>query len=165
MGEFFKPRRRKIGVILLMMACAFVAIWIRGHLVEDLLDRRTGRVTEDYFMSSKFGVSWCRYHIEGMGGSTDQWKWQSEELEDGDDLDYAIRLWRQAGSRHWQFLGFHAAAGRDLEYPPAPKFVIWTVPYGFLIIPFTLLSSYLLLTKPRKSTQMKTVDHISNEGT
>ena len=33
MGEFFKPMRRKMGVLSLLMACVFMAAWIRGRSV------------------------------------------------------------------------------------------------------------------------------------
>ena len=35
MGEFFKGWRRKVGVLTLVMACMFMAVWIRSSLVID----------------------------------------------------------------------------------------------------------------------------------
>ena len=35
MGDFFKPWRRKIGVLTLVMACFVAAGWVRSFVVED----------------------------------------------------------------------------------------------------------------------------------
>jgi len=35
MGSYFKPMRRKIGVVTLLMACVFAGLWIRGELIYD----------------------------------------------------------------------------------------------------------------------------------
>ena len=31
MGDYFKPLRRKVGVVTLVMACLFMAIWLEGQ--------------------------------------------------------------------------------------------------------------------------------------
>ena len=41
MGKTFKPWRRKIGVLTLLLACVFAMGWIRGIRARDLID--TGR--------------------------------------------------------------------------------------------------------------------------
>src|SRR5689334_11887992 len=43
MGEYFKPFRRKIGVITLVMACVFSAGWIRSRNTSDFLRLNVGR--------------------------------------------------------------------------------------------------------------------------
>ena len=41
---------------------------------------------------------------------------------------------------------------------------IWTIPYWSITIPLTALSAFLLLSKPRQSTQKKTLEPISVGG-
>src|SRR5436190_957332 len=35
MREFFKPWRRKMGVLTLMLACVFTGLWLRSTVVHD----------------------------------------------------------------------------------------------------------------------------------
>jgi hypothetical protein len=38
MGEFFKPWRRKIGMLALVLACAFMVAWIRSTITYDSIE-------------------------------------------------------------------------------------------------------------------------------
>ena len=44
MGEYFKPWRRKIGVVTLVMACVFAGAWVRSILVHDVIRIGPGNV-------------------------------------------------------------------------------------------------------------------------
>ena len=35
MGEYFKPYRRKFGILTLMIACKFMAGWVRSLFIHD----------------------------------------------------------------------------------------------------------------------------------
>ena len=35
MREFFKEWRRKVGLLTLLMACVFMAGWVRSHVIQD----------------------------------------------------------------------------------------------------------------------------------
>jgi hypothetical protein len=59
----------------------------------------------------------------------------------------AAKAWRE----HFERLGHH------------PR--VWTANYATIIIPLTLLSAHLLLSKPKKSNQIKNVEPIAAEGT
>lgn len=42
---------------------------------------------------------------------------------------------------------------------------LWVIPYWSIVIPLTLFSVYLLLSKPRQSTPKKLIEPVTNEGT
>jgi hypothetical protein len=101
MLEFFKPWRRKLGCITLVMACAFMAGWVRGQLVVTQLF--SVRATSDDFAF-----------------------YQSALTRNG--LIFCKRI----GSNHVV----------DYEW-------YHTIPYWSVVLPLTILSAYLLLSKPR----------------
>ena len=63
MGDFFKPWRRKIGVVTLLMACVFAAGWVKSFS------------TVDSFDSSLFPKETLRSHSlpSGEHPTTDRW--------------------------------------------------------------------------------------------
>lgn len=36
MGTYFKPLRRKVGVVTLLMACVFTGLWMRSYILLDV---------------------------------------------------------------------------------------------------------------------------------
>ena len=38
MGEFFKPWRRKLGIVTLVLACVFMGGWVRSYSAHDALN-------------------------------------------------------------------------------------------------------------------------------
>ena len=64
----------------------------------------------------------------------------------------------------WEWAGFRYGEYGSSDMPPAPPCVeeirIWIVPYGIITVPLTLVSAFLLLSKPRKSTQKKIAELI-----
>lgn len=141
MREFFRPFRRKLGAATLMLACLCLAGWIRSDFICD------GIVYPDrLFIASGHGViAWI---IEKEAGSTDLPDWKYPVWERGDlnlfDADLRTVQW------HWRFIGF--AQG---ELPDNSGLSLWTVQWWLLALPPTILSAYLLLTKPRP----KQADH------
>jgi hypothetical protein len=65
MREFFKPRRRKIGVMTLVLACAFAAGWVRSFSISEWV------IFEDVHLiiTSQFGrIQWNKYGWEVSDG-------------------------------------------------------------------------------------------------
>lgn len=104
MRNFFKPWRRKIGVVTLLIACVFAAGWIRSYQNFDDL-----KVLSHTFFSSDgvFGELTFTIDHQVQGGRV---------------------VATVSASPAWQFL------------------------YSLITIPLTLLSAWLLLTKPPKKT-------------
>jgi hypothetical protein len=103
MREFFKGWRRKTGVVTLMLACVFMACWVRSQTTYDVLS------VCDCSVLSYSGDFCFDYYARPNSHPT---KWES------------------------------GAISRDMEFVG--------VPYSFVVLPLTLLSAYLLLSKPRK---------------
>ena len=72
---------------------------------------------------------------------------------------------------HWQLLGFDFGAASFEAFTKAQtgtfrqRDEIWQIPYWSIVLPLTLISLWLLLSKPRSSTPMKITAPISIEGT
>lgn len=79
----------------------------------------------------------------------------------GDNIDYAIDMNVDGLS-----LGKHQPLGIDLgNLVYSIDFESVLVPYWFVIAPLTLISFWLLLSKPRKSLQKKTTEPAPAEAT
>jgi len=103
---YFKPWRRKIGMITLVLACLSAAGWARSISVEDVFS---------------FGGRQLRSH----SGLIEEFVDTSIDLTD--------------------FFGQIRTTRVRVTY--------WRVPYWSIVVPLTLLSAYLLLSKPRVAKQ------------
>ena len=131
MGSYFKPWRRKIGVVTLLMACVFAGRWFRSFRMDDKFTWLNNS-TAFRIHSTNYGVfltSSERFNneIDGLPG------WSSFPLP-------RLRL------------GIHSYAPGETH--------LFCVKYSTLIIPLALLSAWLLLGKTRKSTQRKPTELI-----
>ncbi|MDB5345651.1 MAG: hypothetical protein JWP89_4028 [Schlesneria sp.] len=144
MHTFFHGRRRKAGIVTLVMACLVVGMWMRSLLVRDQIsfwDRATLRQIASDDGTLRFGrVTWTDHDFEDVspwpqfrisdrssGHSNDEY-WEDFEM-----------AWR-AGAGGFDFgRGFYADQQRER----------WVVPYWSLVTPLTLVSVYLILWKPR----------------
>lgn len=128
MGEYFKPLRRKLGILTLLIACAMATVWVRSTQSGDMfLNVRSPIV--DLIISANGELNWLEW---------DQGKVNiSNEAEFGmspTDLLESYGTTRQV----LQEKGF------------APREV--SIPYWSVVIPLTLLSAWLLLSKRREPT-------------
>src|SRR5262249_50446664 len=79
MSSYFKPLRRKIGVLTLVMACVLMVGWIRGRYVEEI------------FIPCGKGSSMHDFIFSGSGVT---WYWQA--IDDGE-------ITSEQGWHHYQF--------------------------------------------------------------
>ena len=100
MSDYFKPLRRKVGLVTLAMACLLTAGWVRSYCGGD----RIIAIVMEGFESKNGYIQHIRIDLEGRG-----WK-------------------------------------KPLVYRPDGTFC---VPYWSICVPLTLLSAFLLLSKPR----------------
>ncbi len=149
MPPYFKPLRRKIGVVTLVTACVFSAGWVRSYRVQDtfVLEFGTGNSVELLsacksliFVSAidqspskppKLNFRWITY-----GFASDQWYMQI----DADNENMV------ASSKSAEFTSHQVILpiGVTTHY-----FRAFQVPYWSIVIPMTLLSAWLLLSRPR----------------
>ena len=167
MGEFFRGWRRKVGVATLLMACLFAAGWVRSQRIVDcILTGHSGRV--HYFSSDAFGIwwgsNWNRQILQSVTTRLlPEFSYRSfEEPDPPSSPDFEF------GTDHYTvrtFCGLYFAVAKTEK----DEFIIeeestWIIPYWFIVIPLTLLSAFLLLSKPCKSTSKKIIELNVNEG-
>ena len=172
MGDFFKPWRRKAGCVTLVVACVFMAAWVRSHKIEDLIafSASKRRHTLDSSSSKVIWMAWGFGDLE----SNRELK-ESGELEsvkeslvpkalftktirvndttstiDGQDRNLALWEIHEADAQRTASM-YHSESFND-------TFVRWSIYYWQIVVPLTLLSAYLLLSKPWK--QMPGPTHV-----
>ena len=165
MGEFFRGWRRKIGCVTLVMALVFMMTWVRGYYVEDRIEfgewRESGNrryAVERIVYLSHHGISYVANELFDGSWFASTPGWRATPIKSN-----GPRGTMMGGGTVWRW----ALCGFDLCYSrvgPDVHRVRWTVPYQSIVIPLTLLSSYLLLTKPQKSTSKKITEPVPTEG-
>ena len=142
MGEFFKGWRRKIGVLTLVMACVFMGGWVRSSVMIDCLTVSKGWwFGTEYFMSSNGLCAW--YTSIATDFPAIQWRSAYH-----DDPEYQTT---QIPRTKWSWIDYGMSLGDVIdENDYASRLKIWVAPYWSIVVPLTLISAYLLLSKPRK---------------
>jgi hypothetical protein len=135
MREFFHGWRWKVGVAMLVLACVFAAGWVRSLSTIDEIAMPIGRMTELIFVSlnGRVWIDWGgRYpHLPQKP------LWDSVRLSD------TAKAATMAGGAD------------ELEHALRASLV----PYWSIVIPLTLLSAYLLLSKPRVANRQNQRSH------
>lgn len=172
MGNDFKPIRRKIGVVTLVMALVFMGGWVRSLIIGDIWHWRRSNTNVQSFISNGGRLSWegsqqptqidTEYlqSIPGGSGTVTMELVQLDTFHSSQRADPTVYL--NTGlpipAEHWAYCGFEFR-GYELDLGGIST-SIWTIPYWSVVIPPTLISLWLLLTKPRKSTPKKTTEPI-----
>jgi hypothetical protein len=143
MNEFFNSWRRKAGVLLLLLACLFMAGWIRGLKTVDFIEYPIGDQAWHAWAISEGSIRcwtitteiapcervprsfrWRAYDVLTamfVNGDEPIWRWRENRLQ-----PYAGPIWS------WQI--------------PCNLFI----PYWSIVIPITALSAWLIF-QPRLS--------------
>ena len=140
---YFKPWRRKIGVLTLVMALALMGLWLRS--LSKLDSVALNGSPWQYVVSSGFGQLhiWQTSHQVGLEPMRIAF---GEKLKNVEGYNYQLGFIR---------LCFMSSGNSDEVVR------LCFIPFWVIVIPLTLLSAYLLLSKPSKSTQMKIPDTTS----
>jgi len=161
MGEFFKPWRRKIGVATLVMACVFMAVWVKSHLASELRIFRHGNKIERAVFLCPQGIWWIDSEITNETTIDDnayRLRSASRITESGEiDPFNVVSLYGNI-ERHEDFFGFKffKMEFRTRSSPPPDAVFQRTMmfaPHWLIVWPPTLLSAWLLLSKPRTSNR------------
>ena len=149
MGEFFHGWRRKIGVVTLVLACMFTAGWVRSVLISDVV-----RIHNHIFGSKRAVLSWVRCIDAFTNKSYDY------STSTGEEAD----TWASIDARwSWNWCGVHIGDGKNTRSKAYNSIAFALIPYWMLVVPLTLTSLWLLLTKPRKSSSKKTIEPIPEQ--
>lgn len=137
---YLKPLRRNLGVATLVTGCVFAAGWVRTTTVSDQIVVLYGASSVLYLNSDNRTIGWeWRRLVINSDWFPIRTEWISATAENPSNsvdpfdghTDWLIDIW-----------GFYIGAGLDRQ-------IIVEVPYWSIVIPLTLLSAWLLLSKPR----------------
>ena len=129
MSEFFKPWRRKLGVVTLAVACVFAGGWVRSLGVSDRRSHRIGNTT--YFIISSHGfASWCAVTSGSPSDIPLRWQTKSERKTKW----LPSELWGTAKA-DWrcQALGFDFARGGYDASPHSETILVGVIPYWSMV--------------------------------
>ena len=174
MSEFFKfiigffyGLRRRIGFVTLVLALVFTGGWIRSLSMADVIcfparkytTQSMVSVSTDILVSAGNSLVWARDHEETTGTDANQTidlgssfpTWQTQtSLPDSEDSHLK---WR------WRTCGFGICDSEKRE--EGSRSTCLFIPYWSIAIPLTLVSIFLILIKPRKSTSNKIAEPIA----
>jgi hypothetical protein len=135
MHAFFHGWRRKVGAITLVMALAMMGVWIRSLTIRDVIQLPVlGRLSYVISAGSKIHLHRTQVHADGK-----RVEWTCNEFDPGPE---GLTAFRDSVSGYavpvWDWTGFVLSSE------------VWRIPYYSIVISLALLSSYLILWKPRK---------------
>jgi hypothetical protein len=159
MGKFFRGWRRKLGVVTLAMACVFMGGLVRSLSIGDRVTFFTGALTGESIRSENCYLAFASWKASRSSGPRPSFvEWDRYRLAKGnprpdDDpgIEYRFRC---------LVFGFGKSSG-GMSLTQANRFCFLS--YWAAILPLTLLSAYLLLTKPRSSTKDKSSESLSSD--
>ena len=140
MREFFRGWRRKIGVVTLVLACVFMAGWVRSYVTEDMLSLPVKDPSLSWLTSTEGIIVWMTISEPNRNPEAAE---VSVEQNTEDDILVATAVVNSFG-------GYITSAMTITSF--------WFIPYWSLVLPLTLLSAWLLLSKPHSSNPKKTID-------
>lgn len=141
MREFSKGRRRKIGLLTLLMACIFVAGWARSFVRGDGANSEMGQL-----VSHRGGlfceVAPARFSLNVVGFSAD-----AKAITNPYSHKSLSDFW------HWKRLGFaYGTQEADIKNKDGTTSRVtvyrFYFPYFSVVIPLVLISMWLLRGKP-----------------
>jgi hypothetical protein len=169
MREFLNGWRRKTGVATLLMGLAIVAVWVRSYRFAEFVYiwPRPGRTIQ--FLICPEGVWWERREWALKSPDTEErrcmfdrqtWPTPSWPMSpyDGYGPFHAPRIqwrWRLNGFDVGEFEWDKVPFGPNGDDPEGWKrrttfhVKVWLIPFWSIVLPPTLVSAWLLLSKPR----------------
>ena len=164
--EYFKPWRRKIGCVTLVIACVVMGGWCRSMHFYNKLIFPVGAHAELLVVSTNQFVVLGFEFDEGRSSSWDLYEYKVEdtlplnstaEEKACNPLSYVRNFeW----TSHWNAFWI----GGNFDELPSYWLLEWSVPYWSATIPFTVISLWLFLVKPRKSNHYQTPEPTTIEG-
>jgi hypothetical protein len=140
MRDFFRGWKRKFGVLTLLLACALMAGWVRSLAATDLIQGQRSNQAKYSFTSSSGSLAWRWANLNLSPGEARYPKWIVEPRNTWFYLSDDSVTW------HLRGLGFGIGI-RTQEDGSYSTFKV--IPYWAIVVPLTLLSAWLMLSKPR----------------
>jgi hypothetical protein len=142
MPTYFHGWRRKIGVLTLVMACVLIAGWIRSFLQEDVWVMIKGDATVGIIISNDGSLCWSQADDPAIPDVALRFEYVNfNPFPDPKGFDEKDIQWI------WRFAG--CGFGKRFNEIYASSLQCCEIAYMPIVIPLTLLSAWLLLSKPR----------------
>lgn len=159
MREFFKPWRRRFGVVTLGLACVFASVWIRSASQGDRISVRHAPYLDIFYLNDGL-LHWDQYidppidelplPLVGLYDIPSQWTtdpidtWVSDSVWQSVSMDWKIDSGDFRIGKGRKLLAFDTK-GRPIHSNVGSLVLhFWCV-----VLPLTMLSTWLLLSKPR----------------
>lgn len=144
MREFFHGWKDKLGSVTLLLACLSAGGWVRSSLWVDGLEIRLNALTVVSLRSCTGGIEAFRFYhpdVEELEarGFTDTIRFTSWQIPAQHNSRWKGILWR------WNTWGFRL--GSRYGDDSLERLSVAVVPYWAIVIPLTVLSAWLLLSK------------------
>lgn len=151
MREFFQGWRRKLGSLVLVMACGLMVLGFRSYLITDVWSAHV--FGDAHYVQSGHGViSWCRQL--GSGRSV---LYSHDTVAHLSNSYYKWTRWgapwepEPSWTCDWQYgIGYLGVGAHEQVGGGKLRTLWWRAAHWHLVLPLTLLSALLILWKPRK---------------
>lgn len=155
MNEVFKGRRRKIGVVTLVTACAMTGLWIRSAVTCDVICIPIGNQTRHWIYSQPNWIGWIRF--DDASGFRHQRSGRLSPFFRNGYQTLQVDVNRHAIEGPYSFVYSRWDSTRNQFRVSSNANPHLIVPYWFIVGPLTLISLRLLLTKSLHSTKTTSV--------
>ena len=140
MGKFFKPWRRKIGVVMLVTACVFTGGWVRSVRTQETIQFRVSKKSVYFFVSNRNWLYWkC---VRELYPSQMTYPQQNGALKIPFRSFYFVKRstrYNQRNMLETETFEYSLVPQRSFLY--GLKMDTWSAPYWSIIIPLILLSA------------------------
>ncbi len=143
MGDYFKPWRRKIGVMTLVLACVAMAELIRCYSKHDSFILTYGNDSSIQLLSACRCLIFVKTHSNGSKQAT-HFTWETFRWADNHFLTMSSQTQRAVDCKRFCLASFDSHFNNHDAFATC-----FAIPYWSIVIPLTLLSAYLLLARPR----------------
>jgi hypothetical protein len=160
MGGFFNGWRRKVGLVILLMACVFAAVWVRSKRIEDEFSFPVGPHSTVQLISARSFAMIVRINIETTDStqtvplflSRTPTVWFRSQPHNDDPTVFYEHISLEHG------IDPHRSWTADIHWIIETSNVSCQsihLPCWIIVIPLTVIALCLLLSKPRQLNQMK----------
>lgn len=167
MGDYFKPLRRKLGVVTLVMACVLTGAWMRSTVA---IDGFAITLPKNRYSVRSYNhqILWDHQHVDQ--GKLYHPFFDSLSMKIDKDFKFSDpRDRRKEGDKMVAFGDFYILRGKRFagfksHFVPTPGPAVpflevrAQTPYWSIVAPLTLLSAWLLFSKPRSKSTSPEVD-------
>ena len=145
MMGYFKPLRRKMGFMVLLLVLPLMALWIRSCSRIDIVDFDTEKLIHHTVRSDSGCMIWFKHQGLNFPEYFAVPKWYSVPIENKRSMAPEPIVWR------FQLWGI--GRGEIVDDFLSYRCDVVSLPYWSIIFPLTVMSAWLLLSRPRAKTK------------